>query len=146
MSFTTEPLNTQEWPASNFSKQYRLWITHKGHEKKRNDHQPKEFLIAKHILLHYHGKSIENSLENINTVVRFRRVKNALKILWLLWNFVSEFSCEYTCFVRQTPLIFVWTQCSFSYDNTSRQAASAKHIHEKSALEKHTQNNSLNIQ
>ena len=37
-------------PASNFSLQYQLWITYKGHENKRNDRILKNILIAKQIL------------------------------------------------------------------------------------------------
>ena len=34
-----------------FSLQYHPWVTHKGHEKKGNDHQQKKLLIFKPILL-----------------------------------------------------------------------------------------------
>ena len=41
----------KEWVASSFSIQYPPWVTHYGHENKGNDHQLKEFLIVKQILL-----------------------------------------------------------------------------------------------
>ena len=40
----------KEWVASNFSIQYPPWVTHYGHENRGNNHQLKEFLIAKQIL------------------------------------------------------------------------------------------------
>ena len=41
----------KEWVASNFSIQYCPGVTHYGLENKGNDHQLKEFLIVKQILL-----------------------------------------------------------------------------------------------
>ena len=38
--------NHLEWPVSNFSLQYHLWIIHYGH---KNDHQLKKLLIVKQI-------------------------------------------------------------------------------------------------
>ena len=43
--------NPWEWQASNFSLQYRHWITHKCHENKGNYHQLKKLLITRQILL-----------------------------------------------------------------------------------------------
>ena len=47
----TQPFGSQEWPASNFSLQYHLWIKYYGHWNNGNDHQLKKLLIVKQILL-----------------------------------------------------------------------------------------------
>ena len=44
-------LNPQEWLASNFSLPYHPWITLESHENRGVDHQLKQLLIVKQILL-----------------------------------------------------------------------------------------------
>ena len=49
--FTWTLLLSQGWLSSNFSLEYYLQITHRGHENKGTDHQLKKLLIVKHVLL-----------------------------------------------------------------------------------------------
>ena len=60
-------LLTQEWLASNFSLLYHSWIKYESHENRGNDHQPKQLLIVKQILL---VSLLENSMEIMLTDVR----------------------------------------------------------------------------
>ena len=50
-SIHNKPFSPQEWLASNFSLWYHLWIKHESHEKRGDDHQLKQLLIVKQILL-----------------------------------------------------------------------------------------------
>ena len=46
-----QPFSPQEWLASNFSLLHQLWIKNVGHENGGGDHQLKQLLIVKQILL-----------------------------------------------------------------------------------------------
>ena len=46
-----QPLSPQEWLASNFSLLHHLWIKNESHENGGGDHQLKQLLIVKQILL-----------------------------------------------------------------------------------------------
>ena len=50
-SIHNKPFSPLEWLASNFSLWYHLWIKHESHEKRGDDHQLKQLLIVKQILL-----------------------------------------------------------------------------------------------
>ena len=50
-SIHNKPFSPKEWLASNFSLWYHLWIKHESHEKRWVDHQLKQLLIIKQILL-----------------------------------------------------------------------------------------------
>ena len=60
---------------ANFSLQFHPWITHQGHENKRNDHKPKKLAIGTQILsIDTLGKYASYSIENMYTDVKNARI------------------------------------------------------------------------
>ena len=57
--------NPQKWLLYNFFLQYYSWITHKGYENKRNDHQRRKLLIVKLILLVSTLKNVQRTVWRI---------------------------------------------------------------------------------
>ena len=60
---------------ANFSLQFHPWITHQGHENKRNDHKLKKLSIVTQILsIDTLGKYASYSIENMHTDVKNARI------------------------------------------------------------------------
>ena len=59
------PFDPLDWPSSNFSLQYHPWITHEGHENKRNDHQLRKLLIVWQILFVSTLKNVQRTVWRI---------------------------------------------------------------------------------
>ena len=69
-----QPLNPEEWLASNFSLHCHPWIKCKGHENVGINSQSKKLLIVKQILFISNMKCKEESTENMNIDIGQLRV------------------------------------------------------------------------
>ena len=82
---------TLKWPPSNFSLQYHPWIKHQSHENNGNDHQLKELLIIKEILL---GSTLGNGQRAVWRICKLMLgYKGLLELTDQLENEISRWEC-----------------------------------------------------
>ena len=107
------PLDPLGWRASNFSIQYKPWITHKGKENKGNDLQLKKLLIVIHILL-------VSALRNVcKTVWRISILMSVCKGLMVQKWFLDDLGLKSSLTSCVLTLV-CGSMCQFGSDVTSK--------------------------